>query len=662
MANNVGRLGVVLGLNSAEFVAGIENASKKLEQFVDKAIMAGKGAALSLTAAAAASLKYADDIYETAKANEVAIDTIVKMKLALNQSGGEAQNATKFMSSFTAFVDKAAGGSFEAQKTFQKLGISLKDIGTMSMDALLAKTTAGLAQQADAITRNAMAMEMFGKSAKGVDMLDFTDGMAATNKVTDQQIKGIQEAGKFFDLLGKQAHNTAMTFTEVLAPAMTKINELLDGYVNKNRGLINTLHDAYNKFLPGMIRERLPLYMNKTPGGSRGIGFPIDTDEPVRDTKQGKDPEIERAKHLLEQRRKYTEDIMRENERVYGNRKKFSEEMMQDNDKEAKNRYQASIKQMDEEAKIMRLEEDHQHLLESNALAYRENERVQNKQLDNERELFIVGTQYKDLKSYELKYAQDVVAIRQKYAEQEYQIKMLANEQKLSTEEEAIAIQNNNELRQKSIDQAREVLEVSRKETEGYFNEGIAKGFQEYVRSIPTELQMGQQAFMSVMNNMDSALQNFVRSGKFSFKDFARSVIQDLMLIQMRMQMMGLMKMAYNALGAGETPVNLGGMGSAYGGGIAGAFADGGNPPVGVPSIVGERGPELFIPRSAGTVIPNNQLANAMGNGQTVNYNGPYIANMSAIDTQTGVQFLAKNKQTIWASYQSANRSVPVSR
>lgn len=644
MANNVGRLGVVLGLNSAEFVAGIENASKKLEQFVDKAIIAGKGAALALTTAAAASLKYADDIYETAKANEVAIDTIVKMKLALNQSGGAAENATKFMSSFTAFVDKAAGGSFEAQKTFQKLGISLKDIGTMSMDALLAKTTSGLAQQADAITRNAMAMELFGKSAKGVDMLDFTDGMAATNKVTEQQIKGIQEAGKFFDLLGKQAHNTAMTFTEILAPAMTKINELLDGYVNKNRGVIDTLHDAYNKFFPGMIRERLPLYMKKTPGGDRGIGFPIDTEDAVRETKKGKDPELEQVKRVLEQRRKFTEEIMKENERV------------------AEKRYQASIKQLDADAKIMHLEEQHQNLLESNALAYRENERVQNKQLDNERELFLVGTQYKDLKAYELKYAQDIVAIRQKYAEQEYQIKMLANEQKLSAEEEKIAIQNNNELRQKSIDQAREVLEVSRKETEGYFNEGIAKGFQEYVRSIPTELQMGQQAFMSVMSNMDAALQDFVRSGKFSFKDFARSVIQDLMLIQMRMQMMGLMKMAYNALGAGETPVNLGGMGSAYGGGIAGAFADGGNPPVGMPSIVGERGPELFVPRSAGTIIPNNQLANAMGGGQTVNYNGPYIANMSAIDTQTGVQFLAKNKQTIWASYQSANRSVPVSR
>jgi len=37
-------------------------------------------------------------------------------------------------------------------------------------------------------------------------------------------------------------------------------------------------------------------------------------------------------------------------------------------------------------------------------------------------------------------------------------------------------------------------------------------------------------------------------------------------------------------------------------------FAAGGRPPVGRPSIVGEKGPEMFVPSTAGTIIPNNQL------------------------------------------------------
>jgi len=42
-------------------------------------------------------------------------------------------------------------------------------------------------------------------------------------------------------------------------------------------------------------------------------------------------------------------------------------------------------------------------------------------------------------------------------------------------------------------------------------------------------------------------------------------------------------------------------------------FANGGRPPVGRPSIVGEKGPELFIPKTSGTIIPNNQIGGAGG-------------------------------------------------
>ena len=47
---------------------------------------------------------------------------------------------------------------------------------------------------------------------------------------------------------------------------------------------------------------------------------------------------------------------------------------------------------------------------------------------------------------------------------------------------------------------------------------------------------------------------------------------------------------------------------------IGGAFADGGRPPTGKMSLVGEKGPELFVPGSSGTIIPNN----ALGGGGSV--------------------------------------------
>ena len=57
------------------------------------------------------------------------------------------------------------------------------------------------------------------------------------------------------------------------------------------------------------------------------------------------------------------------------------------------------------------------------------------------------------------------------------------------------------------------------------------------------------------------------------------------------------------------------------GGGLLGAlglFANGGRPPVGKPSIVGEKGPELFVPRSSGTIIPNNKLGGGGGTNNVV--------------------------------------------
>ena len=56
-------------------------------------------------------------------------------------------------------------------------------------------------------------------------------------------------------------------------------------------------------------------------------------------------------------------------------------------------------------------------------------------------------------------------------------------------------------------------------------------------------------------------------------------------------------------------------------GGLLGAigFANGGRPPVGRPSIVGERGPELFVPDRSGTIVPNHELGGMGGTNIVVN-------------------------------------------
>jgi phage-related minor tail protein len=168
---------------------------------------------------------------------------------------------------------------------------------------------------------------------------------------------------------------------------------------------------------------------------------------------------------------------------------------------------------------------------------------------------------------------------------------------------------------------------------------------------------------------MNKAIDEFVDNGKFSFSDFAASVIKDLIKIQLKMAAMKLFELGFKAVsgaisaGSGATTI---GEGSLAGGEGALSFpvdmrANGGSVSADSPYIVGERGAELFMPSRSGTIIPNNNIGNMMGGGG-VTYNGTVIQNMTAIDTQSGLEFLAKNKMNIYALNQSASRSMPTSR
>jgi phage-related minor tail protein len=178
------------------------------------------------------------------------------------------------------------------------------------------------------------------------------------------------------------------------------------------------------------------------------------------------------------------------------------------------------------------------------------------------------------------------------------------------------------------------------------------------------ELKRLQDMNQSVFNNMGNAIDNFVRTGKLSFKDLTRSIITDLISIAMRAQMMSMFK-GFSFFGGGGFK-DVGGMGAAsnnylVSSGILGS-AVGGPLSAGQPSIVGENGPELFVPRGAGTIVPNSGDLSGVNMAPQIVYNGPYIASMSAIDTQSSIQFLSKNKQAVWAANQSAQRSLPMSR
>ena len=165
-------------------------------------------------------------------------------------------------------------------------------------------------------------------------------------------------------------------------------------------------------------------------------------------------------------------------------------------------------------------------------------------------------------------------------------------------------------------------------------------------------LKYMQGMYDAVWSNMSSAIENFVRTGKFSIKDFTRSVIQDMLIMNMKLQAMTLLRGLLGRLFAGPSAnpsqyaLNFTGMKLGPG------HAAGGPVDAGTAYPVGEKGPELFIPRSAGTIIPNNQLA---GIGGSTTVNNTYI---NAIDAKSFEQRLLESSNTIWAANTYANKTL----
>ena len=133
-----------------------------------------------------------------------------------------------------------------------------------------------------------------------------------------------------------------------------------------------------------------------------------------------------------------------------------------------------------------------------------------------------------------------------------------------------------------------------------------SKEITENVKKVKTETDQLKNEFAEIGETIGSQITDALVgaiNGTKSLGESARNVLNDLAN--------SILKSGINSL--------LGGVfGGTKIGGFLG-FANGGRPPVGKASIVGEKGPELFVPRSAGTIIPNNAIGGGVTNMVTIN-------------------------------------------
>ena len=157
-------------------------------------------------------------------------------------------------------------------------------------------------------------------------------------------------------------------------------------------------------------------------------------------------------------------------------------------------------------------------------------------------------------------------------------------------------------------------------------------GFIEQMNAQGTALEQFNQAGKKAFDSFADTLTNALMTGKFAFQDFARSVILDITrIIAKQMIMLALQKAAgFFSFGG----FSLGGLLSFGGGKAQGGAVQGGKA-----YMVGEKGPEMFVPNQSGNIVPNNQISNS----QPVNVN----FNINTVDARGFNELLVNSRGLI---------------
>ena len=167
-------------------------------------------------------------------------------------------------------------------------------------------------------------------------------------------------------------------------------------------------------------------------------------------------------------------------------------------------------------------------------------------------------------------------------------------------------------------------------------NAEAAKNLKEKFKDI------GQEIEQNIKDNLREAI-----TGAQSFGDAMTNVLNRIRDKIIDSQIDKLLDGFGENFGKGASGGGGKGIGGFIGSVLGGLFAEGGNPPVGKPSIVGEQGAEVFVPRTAGTIIPNDQIGGSVVVNVSVDASGSAISGSDQKGNQFGQELAVVIQQEI---------------
>jgi lambda family phage tail tape measure protein len=619
----LGDLVVKLSAETAQFNQALDKASYQAQRNFDSMVKSAKTAGFAIAGAFAVgqlvsftrqAIAYADQIADVAKANEVGAETVLALGESLRRNGGEAENAGKMFSSFTSKVYQAVEGSRGAQDAFKSLGITTENLSNMSMIELFDSAIDRLGKMQDSATRNGLAMELFGKAAKGVDFVGLSQGTDELRQSFMEYAMAIQSAADLQDKFEVANQKLTLGILKNFVPTMTKVAES----ASQAGSAFNTLLEFGGEAFKGLVYGvRTVVTALQTVNASVNlIGLTLS------DIGSGK------FNTFFDRLREY--DAYVAGLRIKD--KEFARELA-NNAKESQKAVQQSMRTVKDpdDAKSQREAEKRKKAI-ADSIELANSFAISMEQMASKAQL---GLDSLLMSESEVKLRERLVDISKAYADAQAKLAKEFDEGFLS---EQVYLEQSTRL----IETYKEAIDVAEqfKNKQDELNSSIEYGatvaLTKYVNESKNVASLTQGVVTGALKSLDDAMFGIISrttSVSDAFRNMTASILADIAKIMIRQTITAPIANALSgAIGGvfmgGGSSVNLGtqslGTGGSTGFGVnpnaslGGIRADGGLVQAGKSYLVGEKGAELFTPFSGGNITKSEDIGGTVVN-QTIN-------------------------------------------
>jgi hypothetical protein len=226
VAGSVGTLSAKLVLNGQDFTLSLEKAKKELGSFessiakvgsLSRSALGAIGVGVGIGALGSAIKSALDDtgrLVDVSSKLDIGVGKLQQMELAAKTSGASAESLHNAINKLQQKLGEASGGSEEARKDFERLGLNWRQLAAQGADVTFEQVAEKIGSMTDAYARAEGAQSVFGKGGKELIplMREFTGELqlakeALGNLMTDKEAQKLDEIGDKFERLKARMGN-----------------------------------------------------------------------------------------------------------------------------------------------------------------------------------------------------------------------------------------------------------------------------------------------------------------------------------------------------------------------------------------------------------------------------------------------------------------------